>query len=71
MALPWTKMVKYSAIGTEFVSPIIVGPIVGHYIDLHFGTDPMFTLVMFLLGLFAGGYNLFREVKNLQRDMKE
>ena len=74
MALSVAKMLKYSAIGSEVVSPLIVGPVVGHYIDQHFGTDPKFTLVMFLLGLLAGGYNLvrlLREVKNLQRDLKE
>ena len=71
MALSVAKMLKYSAIGSEVVSPLIVGPVAGHYIDQHFGTDPKFTLVMFLLGLLAGGYNLVREVKNLQRDLKE
>ncbi len=71
MALSPAKMLKYSAIGSEVVSPLIVGPILGHYIDVYFGTDPKFTLVMFLLGLFAGGYNLVREVKNFQSDLKK
>ncbi len=71
MALSVAKMMKYSAIGSEVVSPLIAGPLLGHYIDLYFGTDPKFTLVMLLLGLFAGGYNLVREVRNFQRDLKE
>jgi ATP synthase protein I len=71
MAVDWLKAAKYSAIGTEFVSPIIVGPVIGHYLDLHYKTDPMFTLVCFFLGLFAGGYNLVREVRNFQRDSRQ
>jgi F0F1-type ATP synthase assembly protein I len=74
MAVSWTKaakMAKYSAIGAEFVSPIIVGPVVGHILDQRFGTDPKLTLLMFFLGVLTGGYNLVREVRNFQRDLKQ
>ena len=70
MALSAAKMLKYTAIGTEFVSPIVVGPVVGHYLDLYFKTDPWLTLVMFLMGVIAGFYNLVREVKNFEKDLQ-
>jgi ATP synthase protein I len=70
VAIDWLKAAKYSAIGTEFVSPIIVGPIIGHYLDLRYGTDPKLTLLFFFLGLLAGGYNLVREVRNFQKESK-
>jgi len=71
MALSPVKMLKYSAIGGEFVGPVIAGPLVGHYLDLHFGTDPKLTVLMFFLGAAAGVYNLVREVKNFQRELDE
>ncbi len=65
------KMLRYAAIGTEFVSPIVVGPVVGHYLDLYFGTDPKLTVLMLLLGVIAGGFNLVRETRNFERDLKQ
>jgi len=64
------KMARYAGIGLEFASPIVVGSIVGHYIDEYLKTDPWFTLVMFLSGTFLGFYRLFREVQAAQRAMK-
>jgi len=71
MPLSPAKMVKYSAIGGEFVGPVIAGPLLGHYLDLHFGTDPKLTVLMFFLGAAAGVYNLVREVRNFQRELEE
>ncbi len=70
MALSPAKMLRYAAIGIGFSSPIIGGILVGHYLDQYFRTDPLLTFVMFLLGVFAGFYNLIREVKNFQKDLK-
>jgi ATP synthase protein I len=71
MTLSRGKMLRYAAIGSEFFSPIIVGPIVGHYLDLYFRTDPWLTFVMFLLGVMAGFYNLIREVRRFQKELSE
>jgi len=56
MALSPTKLTRYGATDLEFSSPMLAGAIIGHYLDLYFKTDPYLTLVMFLLGVFAGFY---------------
>ena len=71
MAMSAGKMATFAAVGWEFVSPPIAGAIIGHYLDLHFHTDPWITLVMFLLGLFAGFYRLIRSLSAFQRASKE
>jgi F0F1-type ATP synthase assembly protein I len=68
MALSPAKMARYGAVGLEFSSPILAGAIIGHYLDLHFKTDPYLTLVMFLLGVFAGFYRLVIILRDLQKE---
>ena len=53
---------RFAAIGFEFAWPMIAGAILGHYLDLYFHTDPWLTLVMFLLGVFAGFWRLIQEL---------
>jgi F0F1-type ATP synthase assembly protein I len=68
MAISPTRLVQYGAAGLEFSSPMLAGAIVGHYLDLYFKTDPYLTLVMFLLGVFAGFYRLVRILRDFQKE---
>ena len=68
MALSTGKMMRFAAIGFEFAWPMIAGALIGHYLDLYFHTDPWLTLVMFLLGVFAGFYRLIQELALFQRE---
>jgi F0F1-type ATP synthase assembly protein I len=68
MALSPGKMARYGAVGLEFSSPILAGAILGHYLDQYFKTDPYLTLVMFLLGVFAGFYRLVTILRDFQKD---
>jgi F0F1-type ATP synthase assembly protein I len=67
MALDTGKMMRYSAVGLEFSSPIVAGAIIGHYLDLYFKTDPWLTLGLFLLGVFAGFYRLIAALSEIQK----
>ena len=58
---------RFAAIGWEFATPMIVGALIGHYLDIYLHTDPWLTLVMFMLGLFAGFYRLIQELALFQR----
>lgn len=71
MAMSAGKMATFAAIGWEFVTPPIAGAIIGHYLDLHFHTDPWITLAMFLLGLFGGFYRLIQSLSAFQRASKD
>lgn len=54
---------KYINIGYYLVIPILIGTIVGIYIDSKFGTQPKFTLSLILLGAALSIYNLFSLAK--------
>ena len=71
MAISAGRMARFASIGFEFAWPMVVGAIVGHYLDLYFHTDPWLTLVMFLLGVFGGFYRLVRELTLFQRENRE
>lgn len=71
MALSVGKMARFAAIGWEFAMPMIAGAIIGHYSDAYFRTDPWQTLVMFMLGVFAGFYRLIQELSSFLRENKD
>ena len=68
MALSPAKLARYGTAGLEFSSPMLAGAIIGHYLDLYFKTDPYLTLVMFLLGVFAGFYRLVSILRDFQKE---
>jgi F0F1-type ATP synthase assembly protein I len=68
MALSPIKLARYGAAGVEFSSPMLAGALVGHYLDLYFKTDPYLTLVLFLLGVFAGFYRLVTILRDFQKE---
>ena len=72
MTMDWSggKFARFAAIGAEFASPIIAGSVIGHYLDQYFHTDPWLTLILFLLGMFAGFYRLIREMQAAQKMLK-
>ena len=53
--------------GVHLVSGVIVGIVIGYYLDKYFETKPWLTLVFLVLGIIAGYRNLFREMKRIQR----
>jgi Putative F0F1-ATPase subunit Ca2+/Mg2+ transporter/FAD binding domain len=60
---------RYSAIGAELFSPIIGGSVAGYYIDEHFHTGSIWTLVGILGGVFLGFYRLIAEVRSFRKNL--
>jgi len=60
---------RYAAIGVELFSPIIGGSVAGYYIDAHFGTGSIWTLVGLLGGVFLGFYRLIVETREFRRNL--
>lgn len=54
-----------SSIGWEIALPIAGGVLLGQIIDRAVGTTIVFTVLLLLLGVFSGGYNLFRHVQRI------
>jgi ATP synthase protein I len=53
------KLIDYSAVGLMFPSSILVGFVIGHYLDKWLKTDPYLTIVFIIYGILAGFVNLF------------
>ncbi|MFZ0890695.1 MAG: AtpZ/AtpI family protein [Candidatus Binataceae bacterium] len=64
------KMLRYGLIALNSLTPIVAGPVVGHYLDVYFKTGSWLTAAGFVLGLATGFYNLFREANAIAREMK-
>jgi hypothetical protein len=60
---------RYSGIGAELFSPIIGGSVAGYYIDEHFHTGSIWTLVGLLGGVFLGFYRLIAEVRSFRKNL--
>jgi ATP synthase protein I len=53
-------------LGTELVSAVIVGTIIGFILDTWFGTKPWLIIVFFFLGSAAGILNVIKAAKRMQ-----
>lgn len=53
------------SVGLAFVIAIVMGWWSGATLDRWFGTTPWFTFIFFVLGVVAGGLNVFRTVNAL------
>lgn len=57
--------------GLHLVSGVVVGLVMGYYLDKYFGTRPWLMLVFLIFGIIAGYRNMFREMKRIQRKEAE
>ena len=58
-----------SSIGIQFVLTVVLGAFLGMWLDKKFGTTPWLTLILILLGLFAGMWNAYQvAVKQDKKD---
>lgn len=55
-----------AGLGFQFAAGIVLGVLVGQWIDRHYGTNPWGVLVGAFLGFGAGFYSIFRSVKKDQ-----
>jgi F0F1-type ATP synthase assembly protein I len=62
---PW----RYAAIGAELFSPILGGSVAGYYIDAHFHTGSIWTLIGLLGGVFLGFYRLIAETRSFRKNL--
>jgi F0F1-type ATP synthase assembly protein I len=55
---PWS----YVGVGTEIAVPLLVGVLLGRWLDKRFGTEPWILIAGSLLGMAAGFLAFFRTV---------
>ena len=57
-------------LGTELVSAVAIGTIIGFILDNWFDTKPWFIITFFFVGVIAGIMNVIRVAKNMQKEDK-
>jgi F0F1-type ATP synthase assembly protein I len=60
---------RFAAIGAELFSPIIGGSLAGYFIDAHFHTGSIWTLIGLLGGVFLGFYRLIAETRSFRKNL--
>lgn len=61
---------KYSVIGIEFGLSVVVGALIGYFLDLYLGTDPWMFIFWFFCGIIAGFRTLYRVSKRFLNESK-
>jgi len=64
------KWVIYSSMGLELGLSVVVGFIIGGWLDKWLETEPYFLLIFGIAGIIAGYRSIFRLVKRVQSDSK-
>jgi hypothetical protein len=59
---------SYGTVGLELVLSIVVGLLVGTWIDKKLGTEPIFSVIWFAFGVAAGARSIWRTWKSMQAD---
>lgn len=59
----YTDLLKFSSLGLEMGAAVIIGLLVGSYLDRHFHTDPWLTLIFLGFGFVAAGRAVARVLK--------
>ena len=52
---------------SELVSAVVVGTIIGFFLDNLFGTKPWLILIFFFVGVIAGIMNVVKSAKRMQK----
>lgn len=60
-----------ATIGMHMVSGIIVGLVIGYYLDKYFGTKPWLIMIFFVLGVMSGFKMVWEDLQRLQRRQAE
>lgn len=68
---PFRQYLRYSTIGIEMGLSVIIGLLVGKFLDDFFGTDPWLLLTFLLLGLAAGFRGVFRLMRRMKDDLRQ
>ncbi len=56
-------LLKYSSLGLEMGAAVVIGLLIGMFLDRKLGTDPWLTLLFMILGFVAAGRALIKAVR--------
>ncbi|MFV1956509.1 MAG: AtpZ/AtpI family protein [bacterium] len=65
-------LLKFSSLGLEMGAAVVIGLLIGIFLDRKFGTDPWLTLLFTILGFVAAARALIKVVRSgVFEDMEE
>ena len=64
---PGKNWIAYSTVGLMFPASILVGFIIGYFLDKWLKTDPYLTIVFIIYGILAGFFNLFQVTRSHEK----
>jgi len=65
------QIASYSTLGLEMGLSVVVGAVIGYYLDKWLKTEPWLLIIFFLFGVVAGFRSLYRALKRLQQEDRE
>jgi ATP synthase protein I len=60
----FTDLLKLSSLGLEMGAAVVIGLLIGIFLDRHFNTEPWLTLIFLGFGFFAAIRALMRALKS-------
>jgi ATP synthase protein I len=63
----FSRYLRFSSIGLELGGAVIIGLLVGQWLDRKFGTEPWLMLLFLLFGMAAGFRSVYRLLKDLNK----
>jgi ATP synthase protein I len=63
-------ILKFSSLGIEMAVAICIGLLLGYWLDLQFGTEPVLMLIGLGLGIAAGFLGVFRAAREAEQMME-
>ena len=63
----WKSAGPYLNLGTELVAPIILGGLIGSWLDKRNGTS-FWIIILLILGIIVGFYNFLMTIKRNNKD---
>ena len=61
----YRRYLRFSTVGLELGLAVIIGLLVGQYLDKWLGTDPWLLLLFLIFGMAAGFRSVFRLLKDM------
>ncbi|MDR3187401.1 MAG: AtpZ/AtpI family protein [Holosporaceae bacterium] len=61
------KVAFCASVGLEFASAVIIGVLIGIWLDKRFCAPPLFLIIFFLFGCAAGYVNILKYMKKQDR----
>lgn len=54
-------------LGIELITPIILGALIGNWLDKNNSTSPKWTIILLLIGIIVGIYNFYKIIKQINK----